>query len=218
MFSLIQHLVVQENGSLPEIPDCLYAYILAGNGVFKYARRDGLEVLIQVSSSFIAGLPNLKPFVTVVERIPAAFLAHALRVCRDNVPLEMLFWLNFDRTWIMNAPEQFCSATSVVPVNSHDRNGTRALIDLHSHGAMAPFFSHVDNKDELGFRVYAVIGRVRTHPRICVRVGLYGDYWDIPAATIFEMPERILDGFYVKGDFDEKETNEFLLDEDAQAE
>ena len=208
MFTLIQYLTVRDDGSLPEIPDCLYAYILAGNGVFKYARREGLEALIQISSASIAGLPALGPFVKIVERVPAAFLAHALRACRDNVPLEMLFWFGFDLTWIMNAPEQFCSAVSVSPVDRHDEKGTKALIDLHSHAAMAPFFSHADNSDEQGFRVYAVIGRVKTHPRLCVRVGVYGDYWSIPAGTVFEMPEEIQDCFSWKGAIDEEE-NEF---------
>ena len=205
MFSLIQHLVVQENGSLPEIPDCLYAYILAGNGVFKYAKRDGLEVLIHISSASITGLPNLKPFAKLVRRVPAELLARALQISRESFPLERLFWFNFDRRWSLGAPEQFCSAASVVPVDQYDGNGTRALIDLHSHAAMAPFFSHTDNKDEQGFRVFAVIGRVNTHPRICVRVGVYGDYWNIPAGVVFEMPEEILDGYYLKGVIDEEE-------------
>jgi hypothetical protein len=53
--------------------------------------------------------------------------------------------------------------------------------------------------------VYAVIGRVKTRPSLCVRVGVYGDCWSIPAATIFEMPEEIRDCFYWKGAFDEED-------------
>lgn len=208
MLSLIQHLVVREDGGLPEIPDCLYAYILAGNGVFKYARREGLEVLVQISSAFVAGLPNLKPFARIVQLIPATLLSQALKISQESFPLERLFWFNFNGNWSLDAPEQFCNATSVVPTDPHDNNGTRALIDLHSHGAMAPFFSHADNKDEQGFRVYAVIGRVKTRPSLCVRVGVYGDYWSLPAVTIFEMPDGIQDCFYWKGIIDE-ENNEF---------
>jgi hypothetical protein len=70
---------------------------------------------------------------------------------------------------------------------------------------MAPFFSQTDNRDEQGFRLYAVIGRVKTKPQLCVRVGVYGDYWSIPAATVFEMPEGIRDCFYWKGIMDEEE-------------
>jgi PRTRC genetic system protein A len=205
MLSLIQYMVVQEDGSLPEIPDCLYAYIVAGNGVFKYAKRDGLEVLIQISSAFIAGLPNLKPFAKIVQRVPAEMMAQVLQVCRESFPLERLFWFNYEQSWRMEAPEQFCNATSVSPVDLHDEKGTKALIDLHSHADMAPFFSQTDNRDEQGFRLYAVIGRVKTKPQLCVRVGVYGDYWSIPAATVFEMPEGIQDCFYWKGIIDEEE-------------
>jgi PRTRC genetic system protein A len=205
MFSLIQYLVVREDGSLPEIPDCLYAYILAGNGVFKYAKREGLEVLIQISSAFITGLPALEPRLKIVQRVPAALLTGALQASHDYFPLERLFWFNFNGNWSVYAPEQFCNDTSVVPVDEQDRYGTSALVDLHSHAGMEPFFSHTDNQDEQGFRVYAVLGRVKTHPRICVRVGVYGDYWNIPAGTVFEMPEGILDCYYRKGVIDEEE-------------
>jgi hypothetical protein len=176
MFSLIQYLVVREDGSLPEIPDCLYAYILAGNGVFKYAKREGLEVLIQISSAFITGLPALEPRLKIVQRVPAALLTGALQASHDYFPLERLFWFNFNGNWSVYAPEQFCNDTSVVPVDEQDRYGTSALL-----------------------------GRVKTHPRICVRVGVYGDYWNIPAGTVFEMPEGILDGYYRKGVIDEEE-------------
>ena len=56
---LVHHLIVNPDGSLPDCPDCLYAYILAGNGVFVSARRPGLEALIPVVSCRIAGLPDL---------------------------------------------------------------------------------------------------------------------------------------------------------------
>ncbi len=70
MFKLVQHLIVQDDGRLPPIPDCLYAYIMAGNGVFLYAKRDDLEVLIPVSRATIADLPPLEPFVNM-PRVPA---------------------------------------------------------------------------------------------------------------------------------------------------
>ena len=73
MFKLVHHLVVQDDGTLPLIPECLYAYIMAGNGVFLYARRDDLEVLIPVSRATITGLPPLEPFVHI-PRVPAILM------------------------------------------------------------------------------------------------------------------------------------------------
>ena len=95
MFKLVQHLIVQDDGQLPPIPDCLYAYIMAGNGVFLYAKRDDLEVLIPASRAIIAGLPPLESFVNL-PRVPAILMHHILQASRENLPNEILFWFNFD--------------------------------------------------------------------------------------------------------------------------
>ena len=193
MLKLIQHLVVNENGPLPEITDCLYAYIMAGNGVFLKATREGLDVLIPVSNSKIAGLPTLTPYVRLSRCVPKNLLLTALELSRRNFPNEMLFWFNLNDRWGMDVPHQRTRPASVVPVNNMDARGTSALIDLHSHGALSPFFSPIDNRDEQGFRIYAVIGEVDKVPQLCVRVGVYGHYFDIPASTVFEIPDDIVD-------------------------
>ncbi len=219
MFKLVQHLIVQD-GKLPSITDCLYAYILAGNGVFLYAKRDDLEVLIPISRAIIAGLPPLEPFVTMA-RVPAILMRHVLQASKENLPNEILFWFNFDhdqQVWNMDAPLQYCRPASVFPVDKSDPLGIKALIDLHSHALMDPFFSRTDNKDEQGFRIFAVIGKVNEKPEIRVRVGVYGNYWDIPASMIFELPEEIWDTYYVKGElaYDETNTKEKIFaEEDA---
>jgi len=209
MFKLVQHLIVQDDGKLPPIPDCLYAYIMAGNGVFLYAKRDDLEVLIPVSRATIAGLPSLEPFVNM-PCVPAILMHHILQASKENLPNEILFWFNFDhdrQDWNVVAPRQICRPSSVFPVDKSDPLGTKALIDLHSHALMEPFFSPTDNKDEQGFRIFVVIGKVNGKPEIVVRVGVYGNYWNIPASMIFELPEEIWDTYYGKGELDYDETN-----------
>ena len=209
MFKLVQHLIVQDDGKLPPIPTCLYAYIMAGNGVFLYAKREDLEVLIPVSSATIAGLPPLEPFVNM-PRVPVVLMNHVLQASKENLPNEMLFWFNFDhrrQAWNLDAPLQICRPASVFPVDKNDPLGIRALIDLHSHALMEPFFSPTDNKDEQGFRIFAVIGKVNGKPEICVRVGVYGNYWNIPASMLFELPEEIWDAYYGQGELDYDETN-----------
>ena len=209
MFKLVQHLIVQADGKLPLIPDCLYAYILAGNGVFLYARRDDLEVLIPVSRATIAGLPPLEPFVNM-SRVPAILMHYILWASKENLPNEILFWFNFDhdqQVWNVDAPLQICHPASVYPIDKADPLGIKALIDLHSHALMAPFFSRTDNKDEQGFRVFAVIGKVNEKPEIRVRVGVYGNYWNIPASMIFELPGELRDAYFGKGEVDYDETN-----------
>src|ERR1043165_2434297 len=159
MFKLVQHLIVQDDGRLPPIPDCLYAYIMAGNGVFLYAKREDLEVLIPISRASIAGLPPVEPFVNM-PRVPAILIDHILQSSKENLPNEILFWFNFDhdqQVWNVDAPLQVCRPASVFPADKNDPLGIKALIDLHSHALMEPFFSPTDNNDEQGFRIFAEI-------------------------------------------------------------
>ena len=209
MLKLVQHLIVQDDGKLPPILDCLYAYIMAGNGVFLYAKRDELEVLIPISTVTLAGLPPLEPFVKM-PRVPAILLHHILNASKENLPNEILFWFNFNhdrQIWNLDAPLQICRPASVFPVDKNDPLGVRALIDLHSHALLDPFFSRTDNRDEQGFRVFAVIGKVNENPEIRVRVGVYGNYWNIPASMIFELPGEIQDAYFGKGVLEYDETN-----------
>jgi PRTRC genetic system protein A len=209
MFKLVQHLIVQDDGKLSPIPDCLYAYIMAGNGAFLYAKRDDLEVLIPISRATIAGLPLLEPFVKM-PRVPRLLMNHVLQASKESLPNEILFWFNFDhhrQVWNLDAPLQICRPASAVPVDKSDPLGIRALIDLHSHALMEPFFSRTDDKDEQGFRIFAVLGKVNGKPKIIVRVGVYGNYWNIPASMIFELPEEIWDAYYGRGELDYDETN-----------
>ena len=195
MLKLIQHLVVKENGTLPETSHCLYAYVLAGNGVFLKAKREGLDVLMPVSSINIVGLPTLVPYVNLSSRVPRNLLLMALGLSRQSFPNEILFWFNLDDCWRMDVPRQCTRPAGVMPLDNTDARGTSALIDLHSHGALRPFFSTIDNKDEQGFRIYAVLGEVNRKPTICVRVGVYSHYFDIPAFTVFEMPGEVVDAY-----------------------
>jgi PRTRC genetic system protein A len=209
MFKLVQHLIVQEDGTLPSIPDCLYAYVMAGNGIFLYAKREYLEVLIPISGLTIPGLPLLEPFVRM-PRVPVVVMQYILKASQANLPDEMLFWFHFDSSqqkWKVNVPAQVCHPTSVIPIDRNDPMGSTALIDLHSHARMEAFFSRTDDKDEQGFRIFAVHGRVNDKPEISVRVGVYGNHWDIPANFVFELPGEIRDAYDGKGELEYDETN-----------
>lgn len=215
MFKLVQHHIVQDDGKLPLVSDYLYAYIMAGNGVFLHAKRDDLEVLIPVSKATIVGLPLLETFVKM-PRVPAILMNHVLQASKENLPNEILFWFNFAhnrQVWNLDAPLQICHPSSAAPVDKSDPLGIKALIDLHSHALLDPFFSRMDNKDEQGFRIFAVIGRVNDKPLILVRVGVYGNYWNVPASMIFELPEEIQDAYYGKGEVIYDETN---IEEDPE--
>lgn len=186
--------------TLPPTGSYLYEYIVAGNGLFVRAKRPELEALIQVGFFRVAGLEPVTPYVSICSRVPRRLISQALLWSVEALPNEALFWFGLDVTtkqWTIHRPRQIRSKASVRPVDAYDAFGSMALIDLHSHNSMPAFFSRTDNRDETGFRVYAVIGSINTRsnnpPRIKVRIGIYGHMWDIPANWIFDLPPSLVD-------------------------
>lgn len=189
--------------TLPELPEhgsYLYEYVFAGNGVFVRACRPGLEALVPVRIFDIAGLEDVQPYVRLSSRVPVQLIRRALASSVEALPNEALFWFALDETsstWTIYRPHQLRTPTSVRPVDPQDPYGAIALVDLHSHNIMRPFFSTTDDRDETGFRIYAVIGSIDVHsntpPRIRVRVGVFGHTWPVSAADVFELPPYLVD-------------------------
>lgn len=185
--------------SLPPMGPHLYEYITAGNGIFLRAHRPGMTVIMPIWRGRVRGLADVTPGLRMASRVPMRLLKHALLWSVEALPNEALFWFgrNDDGAWTVSMPRQLRSKFSVRPCDQLDPAGALALIDLHSHNSMPPFFSSTDNKDETGFRIYAVAGsfnvRSSIPPALRVRVGVYGHFWDVPAACVFEMPSFIRD-------------------------
>ena len=96
-------------------------------------------------------------------------------------------------------PEQAGTAASltyrvVVP----EQAGTAASLtypppdvvaEFHSHGKGRAFFSKTDDKDEQGFRIYGVVGRLDTPEReLSLRVGVYGHFAPVQWSQVFGGP------------------------------
>lgn len=170
----------------------LYRYILGTNGVFVYAKNEFVEACIPVGRMIarpedqVRGLKLVSPFVRVVEKVSNAALREILFGSRINLPCEVLFYLRwnpFPGGWKFDIPPQWTTRVSAKPREF----GDYAPIEVHSHNTMPAFFSEADNKDEVGFRIYAVLGHVdRSVVDIKVRVSIYGHRAIIPYQTIFE--------------------------------
>jgi PRTRC genetic system protein A len=191
--------------TLPELPEYgpyLYEYVIAGNGVFVRACRPGLEALIPVKVFGIAGWKNVMPYVRLSSRVPVQLIRRALASSVEALPNEALFWFALDEqsnAWTIYRPRQIRTPTSVRPVDPEDPYGAIALVDLHSHNVMRPFFSTTDDRDETGLRIYAVIGSINVHsnrpPRIRVRVGIFGHTYPVPASGVYELPPYLVDAY-----------------------
>ena len=62
--------------------------------------------------------------------------------------------------------------------------------EFHSHGGSRAFFSATDDRDEQGFRIYVVVGRLDTPlPELSLRVGVYGHFAPVDWPHVFSGPD-----------------------------
>jgi hypothetical protein len=183
----------------------VYEYVLAANGLFIRAEREGLKACIPVQGWFcdrtnLSGLHTVDPYVELeYPRLGQEVLTKILECSRasasdkDN-PLEVLFYLKYGEQngWELILPEQKATRISVRPLDSSAYAYAETLIEIHSHHNMQPIFSAMDNADEQGFRLYGVIGDIFDNPTFHLRIGVWGHFWSIPAHWIFDLPPEIL--------------------------
>lgn len=199
MINLVDHYFAKDS-VLPAKPGCLYQYVVAANGIFVRAERFGLSAMIWVASTadLVRGLAVLEPFVKIPARVPRRIVARMVELAYIARSREILYYLTLSgERWELSVPDQVQSGGSVRPVDPFYA-GREAIIEVHSHHHMQPFFSGADDNDEKsGFRIYAVIGNLYEYPSILVRVGIYGHFWQIPASWVFDLPAGIQDALFI---------------------
>lgn len=199
MFQNVVTFHLHQSGLLPPSNALAYQYILAAAGVFLRAENRFFDVLLPIARCPIRGLAPLEPYFRLkVPRLPGLLLATVLEDARQarrpNGDLsEALYHFRHDGARVRVAkPAQRATATCVVAAEGNTSN---VILDLHSHGNMSAFWSETDNGDEQGFRVYGVIGRLDERPEIRLRLGVYGYWFPIPVAALFDNREGFVDIF-----------------------
>lgn len=200
MTDLVDYKFIKAGETVPdEMPDCLYQYLVGRDGIYVRARRPGLHATIGISGFLqpARGLGEIYTGVTFVEPVPSKVVQTMLGYAWDCLPNECLFYLRYKplapymEPWQLIIPDQIQLPTSVFPKDPYNPLAKEALIEIHSHGHMDAFFSATDNRDETGFRIYAVLGKLgSSRPAIGARVGVYGHFCPIPAGMVFELPQE----------------------------
>jgi len=165
-----------------------YDYILAGNGVFKRAQSAHICAQIPISLARVAGLPAMDAPVQlsvhpgrIPERLLYTVLADARRYAYQH--REQMYQFRIERMAVrLIKPDQRAGGGTVV-YQADSEDGI--ICDLHSHHTMSASFSGTDNRDEQGFRFYAVIGDLLGRPAIRLRIGVYGDFFALPVTALF---------------------------------
>lgn len=186
--------------NLPRIAATGFEYWVAANGVFARAARPGIEVLLPVDYlAGIKGLAPLKPYLLVEPLVPGELLIEMwARACTTLTPTndlaEVLFHLTIQGDeWQLHQPGQEQTTATVTPLDISATSSTwAAAIEVHSHANYSACFSSTDDADEsMGFRVYGVLGRVRSlKPEMVFRVGVFGHFWEVPAHRVFSLDQE----------------------------
>jgi PRTRC genetic system protein A len=236
MFADYKVLQKPQQGLPPIRVGKLYEYVLAANGVYLHAKRQGLEVFLPVMAPSrptkkVRGLCEANGFVKMdYPKVPYYLLEQILTRSVESAdeqgkPLEILFHLVYETSipslenWYLKVPEQEQHYASVKPVGSGVAPGSSyetAFIDCHSHHGMRAFFSGTDDRDEQGFRIYAVLGNIYKKPELRVRVGVFGHHFEIEAGEIFELPYegKVIDARF--GNWDALDLPDDATEEDEE--
>jgi len=179
--------------SLSPTANCLYQYIMAANGIFIRAENRTFRIVSQIAKVPIAGLARVEnEFKFHLPRIPLVLTEQLLDRCQSHYPDEVYLQLSFNgELWAIEQPQQVASGSSV-----RWQGGDSCDIEIHSHPHHQAKFSLIDDEDERGLCLYAVIGFPTKDAEILLRVGIYGQWFAyLPANTVFELPECLRDRF-----------------------
>jgi PRTRC genetic system protein A len=176
-----------------------YEYLYAENGIFLRAETAWLSVQLCLHAwqpGTVRGLPPLASYVRLHHRpIPAALLQRVMIDAqqRRNAQGQLTEWLyrvarrDDAVVFELSVPLQDAGVASVTAAMDTEN----PLLELHSHGSLAAFWSSTDDRDEGGFQFYGVIGRLDTEqPEIRLRLGVYGYWWEIPLTVLFEAEDN----------------------------
>lgn len=216
---LVQYHIAKPGMPIPPIQAALYEYILAGNGIFIRGARREFQAQFCIVPYEIRGLDHLEVSLQLnTPRVSREIVAEMLQRARmardaDGRPCEIVFHLEFTDAsgWQCHVPEQIQSPMRAKPDDdSPSSSYARACIEVHSHVddgttiarcaqsgqrikdvPSCARFSSLDDQDEVGFRLYAILGCISTRAVIRVRVGIYGYRCDIPARWVFDLPPEI---------------------------
>ncbi|HEX8177824.1 MAG TPA: hypothetical protein VF543_22235 [Pyrinomonadaceae bacterium] len=219
-FRFTEHIIARPGRPLPPVNEgLLYDIVLGSNGTFIRGRRPGLEACMPFAATRWPH-KKLAHVIQYVQwgfpKVPARLVEKMLITSRFfgaggiSPVKEVLFHLSFKpdiepsdnsarvldacQGWVLEYPQQNATGDKVELV--HKGRGTseeRAVIEVHSHHSGRAEFSDEDDEDEGGasFRIYGVLGEIFDRPKLRTRVGLFGFFYEYPAAEFFEMPQGV---------------------------
>lgn len=162
-----------------------YDYVFAGNGVFIQTQSPLLIARISIADVPIRGLAPVDRKIELVNgRIPKHLYSLALNILIADRFTERYISVSWeDGEYHLTFPWQEGGAAHVkyeVVDNT--------VLDIHSHSAMKGKHSGVDDRDEQGLIISAVVGKLdRLIPEVQIRLSVYGYYDYMRFGEVFDV-------------------------------
>lgn len=215
MNKYVGYLVKQKDGLYGE-RGLLYDYILASNGLFIETEGKLIAARIPVAPCEVRGLAPVEPKVVLrYGKVPKHLFDLALNTMMTTPDKERYVAITYTDSYHISVPNQAADKDQIGK-GVNDGHGSGAgvaylnpdsvLLDMHTHPKMPAYFSQIDNRDETGLRLYAVVGHfgiyhevtddmshdeamgwIQNNTRaIRLRVGVYGYFHPIAWKDVFE--------------------------------
>ena len=163
-----------------------YDYVLGSGGLYVQSESAHLTARVLAAPCEVRGLAPVTEKVELAHGpIPAGLFAVGLCWFEDDPGTERFFAVRWDgRSYRLVVPPQLGTATTLAYAPP-----AGVVAEFHSHGHSRAFFSKTDDKDEQGFRIYGVAGRLdNDRPELGLRVGVYGHFAPVKWPQVFDGP------------------------------
>ena len=163
-----------------------YDYVLGSGGVYVQSESAHLVARIAVAPCKVRGLAPVTEKLTLAH---GPILAHVFELglawMLAAPGTERFFAVRWDGdAYRLVVPPQEGTASSLAY-----EPPAGVVAEFHSHGSHRAFFSATDDRDEQGFRIYGVVGRLDTPaPELTLRVGIYGHFAPLEWRQVFDGP------------------------------
>ena len=179
--------LVNHPGGLAGVQGIGYDYVLGSGGVYVQSQGAHLTARVLVAPGAVRGLAPVAEKVALTHGpIPAQLFEVGLRWFQDAPDTERFFAVRWDGDgYRLVVPPQAGTATRLAY-----QPPAGVVAEFHSHGSSRAFFSATDDRDEQGFRIYGVVGRLDAlRPELRLRVGVYGHFAPVEWSQVFDGPD-----------------------------
>ena len=161
-----------------------YDYVLGKGGLYVQSESAHLTARVRVAPCEVRGLAPVAEKVELAHGpIPARLFEQGLRWFLEDPDTEFFVAVRWEEdAYRLVVPPQLGTATTLEYVRPEG-----VVAEFHSHGTSRAFFSKTDDRDEQGFRIYGVAGRLdKYRPELSLRVGVYGHFAPVEWSQVFD--------------------------------